>query len=168
MTDYAVKQVLHNGFTEEITPKTRFYVLWRWAYGEARLEFDDAHKLAQGVGIALDQEWNRGFIRKEGEFINVLGPEDRQLEKLESSNELIDTLHHVLLLWKEGNGSEVLTLLRDTGFGKSEVFYRVAQAIAESLSGNSKEKKLLEGFLQGRERIAEDIRRESDQRKLFE
>src|SRR2546426_5388229 len=150
-TDYAVRQVLHNGFVEEITPMTRFYVLWRWAYGEARLDFDDAHKLAQGVGIALDQEWHRGFIRKDKELVDILGPEDRELDELEGSNELIDVLHRVLLLWKSSKSDELLTLLSDTGFGKSDTFYKVAQALAESLPSNSKEKKLLEGFLQGRQ-----------------
>ncbi len=167
-TDYAVKQVLHDGIAGQISPMTRFYILWRWAYGEGKLEFDDAHKLAQGVGIKLDQEWEHGFIRKQKEVISALGPQERTTEELNGSNELIDVLHHALLLWERGKREEILTLLRDTGYGKSDVFYRVAQAIAESLSSDSKEKKLLEGFLQGRQRIAEDIRRESDQRKLFE
>ncbi|MGB9588757.1 MAG: DUF1156 domain-containing protein, partial [Armatimonadota bacterium] len=40
VTDYAVKQVLHNGFAAEIKPMTRFYILWRWAYGDKLVEFD--------------------------------------------------------------------------------------------------------------------------------
>src|SRR5439155_6438463 len=142
----AVRQVLHNGIAGEITPMTRFYILWRWAYGETWLEFDDAKKLAQGVGIKLEDEWNKGFISKDKEFIAVLGPEDRKLGELESSSDLIDVLHHVLLLWKKGMSDAVLKVLKETGFGKSDVFYRVAQAIAESLPSDSKERRLLEGF----------------------
>jgi putative DNA methylase len=168
VTDYAVKQVLHNGFGAEITPLTRFYVLWRWAYGTARLEFDDAWKLAQGVGIDLPKEWNKGFIKKEKEFMEVLGPEQRHSRELEGSKELIDVLHHVLLLWKQAKNEDMIRILKESGFGKSDVFYRVAQAISESLPNDSKEKKLLDGFLAGRQRIAENVRKESGQTRLFE
>jgi len=168
VTDFAVRQVLHNGIAGEINPMTRFYVLWRWAYGEARLEFDDAHKLAQGVGIDLPHEWNRGFISKEKEFIKVMGPEERELGDLEGSTELIDVLHRVLLLWKKGKSDEVTQVLRESGYGKSDVFYRVAQAISESLTTGSKEKKLLEGFLSGKERIVKEVKKETGQTRLFE
>jgi adenine-specific DNA methylase len=166
-TDYAVKQVLHNGFAAEITPLTRFYILWRWGYGDVKLEFDDALKLARGVGIDLTQEWNRGFIMKEKEFVRILGPEDRDMSHLKGSHELIDVLHHILLLWNKGKNDEAVNVLKETGFGKSEIFYRVAQAIAESLR-NGKEKKLLEGFLSGKGRIVEQVVKESGQRRLFE
>lgn len=167
VTDYAVKQVLHNGFTTEITPLTRFYVLWRWAYGGVKLEFDDALKLARGVGIDLTEEWNRGFIKKDKEFINILGPEDRDIDELNGSHELIDVLHNVVLLWNKGKNDEAVEILKGTGFGKSDVFYKVAQAISESLP-NGREKKLLEVFLSGKERITEHVREESVQRRLFE
>lgn len=168
VADYAVRQVLHNGFAAEISQVTRFYVLWRWAYGEAKLDFDDARKLASGVGIDLALEWNKGFIRKDKEFIEVLGPEERRVKDLEGSREIIDVLHHVLLLWKQGKNEEMLAVLKESGFGKSDVFYRVAQAISESLPIEAKEKKLLDGFLAGRQRITENVRKDSGQRRLFE
>jgi putative DNA methylase len=168
VTDYAVKQVLHNGFASEISQMTRFYVLWRWAYGDAKLDFDDARKLASGVGIDLALEWNSGFIRKDNEYIEVLGPEDRRSKDLQGSKEIIDVLHHVLLLWKQGKNDDVIGLLKETGLGDSDVFFRVAQAISESLSIETKEKKLLDGFLSGRQRIAENMRKVSGQKRLFE
>lgn len=45
-TDYAVRQILHNGFASEISPMVRLYVLWRWNYGEAQVPFDEGRKLA--------------------------------------------------------------------------------------------------------------------------
>jgi adenine-specific DNA methylase len=168
VTEYAVSQVLRNGITGQISPLTRFYVLWRWAYGEAPLEYDDAGKLAQGVGIDLPRELNKGFIQKEKEFVNVLGPENRDVSELEQSKELIDILHRVLLLWKKGKTQELLTVLRDSGLGTGEVFYKVADAILHSLPTASKERKLLEGFMQGKQRISEDIRRQTRQTKLLE
>jgi len=168
VTDYAIRQVLHNGFAAEIKPMTRFYVLWRWAYGDQDVEFDEARKLGQSIGLDVAQEWNKSFISKKKEFIEVLGPEERKPEDLEDSTELIDVLHKVLLFWKKGKSEEIATILRDTGFGKSDVFYRVAQAISESLPDGNGEKKLLEGFLAGKETVMKESMREARQRRLFE
>ena len=74
-TDYAVRQILRNGFAGEISDLTRFYVLWRWEFSEARVPFDEARKLAQSCGVDLAREWGgKGFVVKEKQFIRVLGP----------------------------------------------------------------------------------------------
>ena len=168
VTDYAIRQVLHNGFAAEIQPLTRFYVLWRWAYADAWVEFDEARKLGQSIGIELSTEWNKGFIVKKNEFIKVIGPDERSLEDLEHPTEMIEVLHKVLLLWKKGKTPEMTKFLGETGFGKKEVFYRVAQAISESLPLGSDEKKLLEGFLSGKERILKETANVATQTRLFE
>ena len=158
-TDYAVRQILHNGFAGEISDLTRFYVLWRWEYGEARVHFDEARKLAQSSGIDLAQEWEgKGFIAKERAFIRVLGPQSRKMDDLEDAEELIDVLHHVLLLWAASQRDEMLRVLSQSGYGDSDAFYRVAQAISETLPIESREKKLLDGFLAGRERVRGEMR----------
>jgi len=157
-TDYAVQQILQDGFSGEISDLTRFYVLWRWEYGEARVHFDDARKLALSCNIDVSKEWGgSGFIRKEKEFIRALGPHDRELRELEGSTELIDVLHTVLLLWEKGKRDDMMNLLQTTGYGKHEAFYRVAQAISETLPNESKEKKLLDGFLAGRSRLRDEL-----------
>ena len=167
-TDYAVRQILHNGFVGEVSDLTRFYVLWRWNYGTAKVGFDEARKLALGCNIDLANEWNRGgCIKKEKEFIRVLGPQERQLDELRDSHELVDVLHGGLLFWEKSQRSEMVQLLQRSGYGKSEAFYRVAQAISETLPNESKEKKLLDGFLAGRERLREEVRKESRQGRLL-
>jgi len=164
VTDYVVRQVLHNGIAEELSPLTKFYILWRWTYGEKTVHFDDARKLAQGVGIDLASEWNRSFIRKEKEFIRVLGPQDRKVEELKKSDELIDVLHYTLLLWRDGKSEDLKNLLVETGLGTRDVFYRVAQTISQTLPNESREKKLLDGFLSGKERIITIIRKNAQRR----
>jgi len=170
-TDYAVRKILHNGFAGEISDLTRFYVLFRWNYGEAKVQFDEARKLAQSCGIDLAHEWNRqGVIRKEKEFIKLLGPQDRKQEEIKHPTELTDVLHSVLLYWEKSKRDEMLELLKESGYGKSEAFYRVAQAISETLPNESKEKKLLDGFLAGKERLRDEITKEISavkQKKLF-
>lgn len=167
-TNYAVKQILHNGFAAEITPMARFYVLWRWNYGEALVPFDEANKLAHSCGLDLSLQFSKnGFIKKEKEFVRMLGPQGRKLDDLDDPRDMIDVLHKSLLLWEKGQRGEMVKALVDRGFGKSEAFYRVAQAISETLPLESKEKKLLDGFLAGRERVQEEVEKEAEQGKMF-
>lgn len=166
-TDYAVRQILHNGFSGEITDLARFYVLYRWNYGSSKIQFDEARKLAQSCGVDLAREWNRrGYIKKQSEFIKVLGPQERKIDDI-NSVELIDVLHKVLLYWEKGKRLEMINLLKATGYGGSEAFYRVAQAVSETLGNDDKEKKLLDGFLSGRERIKNEVKKRLDQGRLF-
>ena len=171
-TDYAVRQILQDGFAGEVSDLTRLYVLWRWNYGEARVSFDEARKLAQSCGVDLAREWGqrRGFVRKEREFVRLLGPQRRKLDDLEKEDtrELIDILHHILLLWEKGRREELVQVLATSGYGRSEAFYRVAQAVSETLPNDSKEKKLLDGFLAGRERVREEVGKAVQQRRLWE
>jgi adenine-specific DNA methylase len=174
-TDYAVRQILHNGFAGEISDLTRFYVLFRWNYGEAKVFFDEARKLAQSCSIDLAKEWGRDeFIKKEKEFIRVLGPQERRFEDMKNSKELIDVLHSILLFWEKSKRDDMLNLLRESEHGKGRdtpwhvsTLFRVAQAISETLDKESKEKKLLDGFLAGRERLKEEVKNKPKQGELF-
>jgi adenine-specific DNA methylase len=168
VTDYVVRQILQNGIAGELSPLTKFYLLWRWTYKEAKVHFDDARKLAQSVGLDLPSEWNRGFIKKEKEYIRVIGPQDRVMKKIERPDELVEVLHSALILWKEGKKEEMKKVLAETGWGTRDVFYRVAQATSETLPSESKEKKLLDGFLSGKEKILMEVERTSKQKKLME
>jgi len=158
-TDFAVRQILHNGFAAEISDRARFYVLWRWNYGEARVPFDEARKLAQSCGLDLAEEWSRrgGVVKKEQEFVRLLGPHQREMEHLAAGRELIDVLHHALRLWEKSDRAALIQRLAESGYGRSEAFYRVAQAISECLPNESKEKKLLDGLLTGRSRLQEEV-----------
>jgi len=156
VSDYAIRQVLHEDISSELSPLTKLYVLWRWTYGEAKAHFDEARKLATSVGLDLEKEWNRGFIKKEKEYIHVLGPHERKFKEVKDSD-LIDVLHKALLLWQANKRREMVGLLVETGWGEKDVFYKVAQAISEVLPNDSKEKKLLEGFLAGKGNILRAI-----------
>ncbi len=167
-TDYAVRQILHNGFVDEISSLTRLYVLWRWNYGEAIVPFDEARKLSQSCGVDISEAWSKtGFIRKEKEFVRMLGPQGRKLDDLDEPRDLIDVLHKVLLLWEKNQRSEMIQVLVEKGYGKSDAFYRVAQAISETLPKESKEKKLLDGFLAGKERVKMELEQSAKQERLL-
>lgn len=152
VTNYAIDKAIQGEFSDKISQMTRFYILWRWAHGEAKVPFDDALKLAQGVGIDIDHEWtkNNGFIRKEQEYVRVLGPDERNLEKPEDFTELIDILHHSLNLWRNQKSEDVDEYLKQKGYKGNDVLERVAQAISESLKDTaSLEKDWIDGLLTG-------------------
>jgi len=164
VTEYTVKQILHNGIAGKLSPLTKFYILWRWSFREAKIEFDETRKLAQSIGVHLEKEWNKSFIKKDKNSIKVLGPQDRKLEDIENmeKKDLIDVLHQVLILWSKGKREEMKRVLKETGYGENDAFYRVAQAISETLPNDSKEKKLLDGFLSGKDRLISEIKDAND------
>ncbi len=168
-TNYAVKQILHDEFATEVSPMARFYVLWRWNYGEALVPFDEANKLAHSCGMDLSLQFGKkGFIKKEKENARLLGPQNRKLDDLDDPRDMIDVLHKSLLLWEKGQRSELVKVLAESGQGRSAAFYRVAQAISETLPLESKEKKLLDGFLAGRDRIQDEVEKSGVQGTFFE
>jgi len=168
VTDYAVRQILHNGIAGELSPLSRFYLLYRWSYQTAKVHFDEARKLAQSVGVDLEKVWNRSFVVKEKEYIYLLGPHKRKLEELRDAKELVDVLHKVLLLWEKGRRDEIIEILQKTGWLRDS-FFRYAQAVSECLPNDSKEKKLLDGFLTGKDRLVSEAKsREARLTDFFE
>ena len=57
--------------------------------------------------------------------------------------------------------------LKKSGYGEGDALYKVAQAISETLPNNSSEKKMIEGFLAGRDKIMQDMREDDSQTKLI-
>jgi putative DNA methylase len=167
VADYVVRQILHNGIAGELSPLTKFYILWRWTYQESRVPFDDANKLARSAGIDLPKEWNKGFIRKDKEFIAILGPHERDLADVKHSKELIDVLHQALVLWKEDRG-KMKDVLTETGWGRKDSFYRVANAICRTFpkDSKSKEKQWLDGFISGKAKLISEVGDRDKQKKL--
>lgn len=169
VTDYAVKKILHNGFATGISDLTRFYVLCRWEFKAAKIPFDEVNKLAHSCHIELADFWQtKSLIKKDKEFVLILGPQDREIEDIKDSGELVDVLHYAIKLWEKGKKAEMQKVLNETGYAKSDAFFRVAQAIAETLPNESKEKKLLEGFLNLREKISESFKADEKEKDLFD
>ena len=151
VTDYAIDKAVHGEYAGKISQKTRFYILWRWAHGEAQVPFDSARKLAHSVGIDLTLEWGKGFIRKDKEFVWVAGPDERKIDDTADSDELVDILHCALLLWRDQKVDDAYKFLETKGYRHSELLRLVVQAVSESLSSvkGSKEKDWLDGMFTG-------------------
>ncbi len=140
------------------TQLTRFYIRWRREYGEKPIIFNDARELAISLGIELTDEWGEGsFIQQEKTNVRVLGPQDREPTDIADSEELIDILHHALILWRAGNRQAMLERLARDSIGQNELIWNVATQICEALPAESQERQLLAGWLGDRDSIQRDI-----------
>jgi putative DNA methylase len=79
VADFALRRVLHEqAVASELDALTRFYLLYRWAYGRAEVPFDEARKLATSVGLELTQVWGAGeVVQQEKERVRVLAHYER-------------------------------------------------------------------------------------------
>lgn len=168
VSEYALARILKDSHLGSVDAETRFYLLWRWTYNSAKVHFDDARKLANAVGIELTEYWNDGFVKKDKEFISVLGPKERDKKFLERErfSSMVDVLHACLLLWEKNSRKRLTEVLESTGHLYNNTFWQVAQSISEVLPPGDKEKQMLQGFLYGRESY-QKAQSGSGQRRLF-
>ncbi len=153
IADYAVERV-----GAEATPLTRFYLVWRQEYGEKRIAFDLANQLARSFHIELTEKFGQtSFVQRDQMFVRLLGPHERELDDFFDSRELINILHHSLLLWRSGKREEMVRCLAERSVGLDELIWNVAQAVSVSLSLEAEERKWLEGWLADRESIKRDV-----------
>jgi len=153
VSEYAMARILKNGHLGGIDATARFYLLWRWTYNGAKVQFDEARKLASACGIELEQQWNGWLVRKDKEYISVLGPKEREAKFLEKEkfNSMVDVLHACLLLWEKNQRKKINEILQASGNLHNNVFWQLAQAISDVLPEGDKEKQMLQGFLYGRD-----------------
>lgn len=165
VSGFALERVLRRVDLGGVDAETRFYLLWRWTFGNAKVHFDDAIKLSRPMGVELTELWDKGgLVKKEKEFVKVLNPKERAQDqtflKKTKFTSMIDVLHYVLILWERGQKEKIKEVLTETGYARSEVFWQIAQALSEILPEGDKEKQLIQGFLYGREEYVREMRRE--------
>lgn len=165
VSEFALERVLKNADLGGVDSKTRFYLLWRWTFKNAKVRFDDAIKLSRPMGVELTNLWDRGeFVKKLKEYVQVLGPNERAKDatfmRREKFTSMIDVLHQVVILWEKGARKKINEILDETGNSRNEVFWQTAQALSEILPEGDKEKQLLQGFLYGKEMYIKEGTRE--------
>lgn len=150
VSEYALSKILKGVTLEKIDPITRFYILWRWTYNGQTIEYDDARKLSQAVGVELDKIWGKGNVVKKSEGkIEVLSPKDREIDEIKDRHpvNLIDALHKSCLLWQAERAKELENYLSSTGYLSNPLFWETAQALSELLPSGDKEKLMIHGLL---------------------
>jgi adenine-specific DNA methylase len=176
---HALSTVLTEQELGKVDPLTAFYVLWKWTFepsvqtaytsteGEneenARrigngpktlVPFDDALKLARSVGAEIEALLRARLLKKEKEYVRMLGPIDRKdIHALGETGRdgtppnIIDMVHRALILWAGQEHAKLEEYLEMSGAITNETFWRVAQALSNLLPLQSREKQLLDGLL---------------------
>jgi adenine-specific DNA methylase len=156
VSEFALERFLKRAELGGVDAQTRFYLLWRWTFGNAKVHFDDAIKLSRPLGVELTDLWDKGgLVKKEKEFVKVLNPKERAQDqaflKKTKFTTMIDVLHYMLILWERGEKEKIKEILNETGYARNEIFWQTAQALSEILPEGDKERQLIQGFLYGRE-----------------
>ncbi|MEM2368649.1 MAG: DNA methylase, partial [Candidatus Bathyarchaeia archaeon] len=174
VAQYALRRVLEKVGGDAYTvggidPVTRLYLIWRWTFGggKIRVPFDDALRVARAKGVELhDIAKGDGLVKIKGEDVWVVGPSERKSDKRfmqsEQFSTIIDALHRAVIAWQSGD--EVMLQLLLGQYGGNNLFWQVAQAIAEVLPEGDEERRLLHGFLATRSR---KVRGEEQQPRLL-
>ena len=131
---------------------TRFYVLYRWAYGGEDVSFDEANKLAKSVGAELDALAARyRLVGRRGETVQLPTYAERlrqeaclrSLQRALEDGDLarlpeIDRVHLALYLWRKGEVEALAGLLGQTGvLSEDHPLWQTAQALLEIEQGQN-------------------------------
>ena len=172
VSEYALSRILKSPQLGGVDQLTRFYLVWRWTFGNNLVLFDDGNKMALSIGVGLDEHWNKGGIiekskakvkvkshverRKDRTFETRIKREYPQIEEAggvpsgKQTLMLVDILQECLILWDRSDRTSIARLLEASGHRKNDLFWQVAQSISDVLPDGDKEKQTIQGFLLGK------------------
>ncbi len=171
VTNYALTKIMKTSHTSNIDAESQFYVIWRWSYADAKVPADESFKLAQALGMATETMWDRtGVLEKSGE--NVLAMPIAKRMKVKDLGEpnadgtpgsLIDVLHRLCVFREKNDTDGMEQFVARSGQGNNPARWIVAQAISDILPDGDKEKQLMQGLLNQKEKLEQA----AEQRRLF-
>lgn len=156
VSEFALERIVQSAQLGGVDAVTRYYLLFRWTYNHARVQFDEANKLANSVGVELAALWGAGgIVEKQKEYVRLPSPLERGkvLEGKSQFTTMIDALQYAAWLWHRNDQKRLNDHLAAT-YGNNEAFWQVAQGIADVLPEGDKEKQVLQGLLYGRKGYA--------------
>jgi putative DNA methylase len=157
VSEFALQRILKTPNLGGVDNPSRFYLLWRWVFNSSSVQFDEARKLSQAIGVELADLWSNSFVVKEKEMISVRDQTERgkdtAFSKKEKYETLIDALQFCLIQWDKGNKEKIRKYLEESGLSSNEIFWQYAQAVSEVLPNGDKEKLSLQGFLYGKKSL---------------
>ncbi len=163
VTGYALTKILKTTHTANIDSESRFYVVWKWSYGDAKVPADESFKLAQALGMNTDIMWDRtGVLERSGENVHAVPVAKRMkikgLGEPDSNSapaSLIDVLHRMCVFREKSDTPGMTEFLNRSGQAQNPALWLVAQAVSEILPDGEKEKQLMQGLLNQKEQLAE-------------
>jgi len=156
VSEFALERIMKTAQLGGVDAVTRYYLLFRWTYNHTRVQFDEANKLANSVGVELSALWSAGgVVEKQKEYVALPSPLERgkELDGKGQFTTMIDALQLAAWLWSRNDQKKLKEHLAAT-YGGNESFWQVAQGIAEVLPEGDKEKQVLQGLLYGRKGFA--------------
>jgi adenine-specific DNA methylase len=171
VTSYALTKILKTTHTGTIDPESRFYVVWKWSYADAKVPADESFKLSQALGLDTESLWDKsGVLEKSSE--NVQATPVAKRIKLKTLGEpaadgapasVIDVLHRMCAFREKGDTPGMVEFLGRSGHANNHSLWLIAQAVSEILPDGEKEKQLMQGLLNQKEGLEEAAR----EKRLF-
>lgn len=161
VTAYALNKIMKTTHTATIDPESRFYVIWKWSYGDTKVPAGESFTMAQALGMDTEIMWDRtGVLEKSGENVQVVSVAKRmKVKDLGEPNpdttpaSLIDVLHRLCVFRDKGDNQSMAEFLGRSGQGRNPSLWLVAQAVSEILPDGDKEKQLMQGLLNQRDQL---------------
>ena len=161
VSNYALTKILKTSQTASIDPESRFYVVWKWSYADAKVPADESFKLSQALGMPTEMMWDRtGVLEKSGENVQTMPIAKRmKIKDLGdpsadgSPGSLIDVLHRLCVFREKNDTDGMVQFLARSGQANNPALWVVAQAVSEILPDGDKEKQLMQGLLNQKEKI---------------
>jgi putative DNA methylase len=170
VAEYALDRILNSGAAQVggVDAPTRYYILHRWAYGRGKIPFDDAMRLAMALGADVSALMERrGILKQSGETVRLLGPKERAglsglglPDRAGRLAPIVDVLHRAATLWENGDREGLARFLAEGARAREDQVRLVAQTLINILPDDDAERRLLEGFLAGRDVLPEVPRQE--------
>lgn len=179
VADYALQRIVRGEAAGNVDGASRFYVIWRWAYGTSEVESGEAIHMSQSMGCEFSElVADSGVLTKSGDKVNLKGPVDRKKAKglggpapTGTLAPLIDVLHRAVNLWAAGERQDLADFLATAlPSGGVDRMQRLAQSIVDVLPPGDKERALYENFLVGARSLPAPAKKDeaaARQRKLF-
>ncbi|MDA9478914.1 hypothetical protein XI03_31410 [Bradyrhizobium sp. CCBAU 65884] len=179
VADYALQRIVQGAAAGDVDDASRFYVIWRWAFGASVVESGEAIHMAQSMGCEFSElVSDRGVLTKTGDKVTLKGPLDRKKAKglgepapTGTLAPLIDVLHRAANLWAAGERQDLADFLAMALLpGGIDRMQRLAQSIVDVLPPGDKERSLYENFLVGARSLPAPTKKDEAaerQRKLF-
>lgn len=136
--------------------ETLFYLSWRWAYRTEDLPADEAYMLERAFDVELPALVRAGLVDKEGSTFKLLGPQDRRPPKRgdDAPGTAIGVLQAAARLWDEGRREELAVLLAETGRADDPAFWATANALAQVLPEDDRERVMMMGLAGNQENLS--------------
>jgi adenine-specific DNA methylase len=185
VTNYALTKIMKTTQTGNIDAESQFYVIWRWSYADAKVPAGESFMLSQALGLPTELMWDRtGTLEKSGENVQAmpiakrmkikdlgepvghassLSPSHRPEAGATGLPSLIDVLHRLCVFREKNDPDGMGQFLARSGQGSNSALWVVAQAISDILPDGDKEKQLMQGLLNQKEKLEQA----AEQGRLF-